>query len=118
MSAPLNLNFNELIPSFEKRTCQIGDQTFDITNVPMGVGVCFTRSRIDPRYPSTDALIDATLIMLNQAREQKDQVDRAWLEQNVPGSVFSRITDQILAPFWNPPKKEGGKEEIAPQKKL
>ena len=116
MSNPNHLDFNALIPKFERRTCDLGDQTFDITDVPMGVGVAFTRSNIDPLYTRVDALIDATLCMLNQKRDSKEWVDRDWLNQHIPGTAFGTVTDQILAPFWNPPKKEG--PETQPQKKL
>lgn len=107
MNSTNHINFNALIPNFERRTCEIGDQTFDITEVPMAVGVAFTRAKIDPLYTTTDALVDATLVMLNQGRDQKEWVDRAWLAAHIPGTAFSTITDQILAPFWNPPLKEG-----------
>jgi len=112
MTSPNHINFNALIPKFDKRTCEIGDQTFDISNVPMGVGVVFLRSQTDSMYTTADATIDATLIMLNQKRDANNWISRSWLEERIPGSALIKVTNHVLHPFWNPPQKEGAETSL------
>lgn len=98
-------DFDAIIPKFEKRTVKLGGRVFDITEVPLGVGALFTRAKLDFGYTFTDAIQDATIVMLNQRLKQDEYVDRNWLKDNLPGTHFGQFTDSVLAPFYSGQKK-------------
>lgn len=95
-----SFDFDAIIPKFEKRTVKLGGRIFDVTEVPMGVGALFTRAKLDFGYTFSDAIVDATLLMLNQKLNQNEHVDRAWLSEHLPGTHFGTFTDTVLAPFY------------------
>lgn len=96
------IDLDAIIPKRdEEREVKLGGRTFNVSDIPVGVAVAFLRVKTDPSYTLSDAMIDASVSMLNQKQPDTEKIDRAWLLGIVDGATLEPITDVILSPFYN-----------------
>jgi len=96
------IDLDAIIPKRdEEREVKLGGRTFNVSDIPVGVAVAFLRVKTDPSYTLSDAMIDASVSMLNQKQPDEDKIDKAWFLGIVDGATLEPITDVILSPFYN-----------------
>jgi len=96
------IDLDAIIPKRdEEREVKLGGRTFNVSEIPVGVAVAFLRIKTDPSYTLSDAMIDASVSMLNQKQPDEDKIDKAWFLGVVDGATLEPITDVILTPFYN-----------------
>ena len=101
MVSKSTIDLDAIIPKREEeREIKLGGRTFVCSDIPVGVGIAFLRVRTDPTYSLPDAMIDASIAMLNQGLPDGEKIDRAWLLGVLDGSTIEPITDVILSPFY------------------
>ena len=95
------IDLDALIPGRDdEREIQLGGRIFKCPDVPVGIGAAYMKTRVDPTYPLSDFVIDASIMMLNQDLPKEERIDKSWFLEQINGGVLEPITDVILAPFY------------------
>lgn len=113
-------DFDILAKEERRSPIRVGGRVFSLPRIPAIASMMHSRfyyqTLVDPdgsKPDETEMKLRCLVACLNAGLPEPEWIDKSWVEQNIPGSVYDDVVDHVLGPLYTAKQRKQERNQQA-----